>query len=304
AARRRAVLRHDLRRRDEAALAEDQGAHRGGDLVLLHPDVLGLAGDVSEARVLDEQPLRLRRLDLHGGVVLLGQPGNLPQARDLAAAGGERDGDQREAGQSTKQRGAHRGQHSRFSPLNPRTAAPTGSADRPRPPPARAPAGGGAGGGEKGGARVGGETHVAWRYVTPRRSMSTGTSQAITSSDRPKETARSGRTRSSSPFVLLLRRSSFTCPGSTLWKRFVWSMASASMNGTRRRSALPLVRSVGGTTATRTRPRVIRTPSSGRGCARPSMGTKAASANVGSTRTTCAYPSVSSKRPSGLPVAG
>ena len=50
--------------------------------------------------------------------------------------------------------------------------------------------------------------------------------------------------------------------GSTAWKRLVWSSPSAIMKGTRRRSAWALVRSSGGATATRMRPRVMRTPSS------------------------------------------
>ena len=57
------------------------------------------------------------------------------------------------------------------------------------------------------------------------------------------------------------------------------------MNGTRRRSALALVRSVAGATATRMRPLVIRTPSSGSGGGLPSSGTKSASEYCGCTRT-------------------
>ena len=56
----RAVLGDHLRRRDQARLAEDQRLHGGGDLVLLDPDVLGLARHVAEARVLDQEPLAAR----------------------------------------------------------------------------------------------------------------------------------------------------------------------------------------------------------------------------------------------------
>ena len=51
----------------------------GGDLVLLDPDVLGLAGDLAEARVLDQQPLRLGWSECDARVPLRGE------ARELAS---------------------------------------------------------------------------------------------------------------------------------------------------------------------------------------------------------------------------
>src|SRR5438093_86096 len=61
AAGRRAILRDDLGRRDDRALTADEGRERDRDLVVLDPDVLGLARHVTEPRVLDEEPARLGR---------------------------------------------------------------------------------------------------------------------------------------------------------------------------------------------------------------------------------------------------
>src|SRR5216684_3462903 len=127
-----AVLGHDLRRGDEARLAEHEGAHRGRDLVLLDPDVLGLAGHVGEARILDEQPLGLGRPDLHARIIDPGQAHHLAQAGPTA--GTEGNGDDNEGdGETWWHTDAHKpSEHSRFDRINPRPGAPTGSAARPR----------------------------------------------------------------------------------------------------------------------------------------------------------------------------
>ena len=82
--RRGAVLRYDLRRRDHARLPEDQALHGGGDLVLFDPDVLRLAGDLPEARVLDQEPLGLGRAEGDARIPLRGKTGQLAYA-DAAA---------------------------------------------------------------------------------------------------------------------------------------------------------------------------------------------------------------------------
>src|SRR5204862_3004221 len=58
----------DLGRRDDRALTADEGRERDRDLVVLDPDVLGLARHVTEPRVLDEEPARLGRLDRDRGL--------------------------------------------------------------------------------------------------------------------------------------------------------------------------------------------------------------------------------------------
>src|ERR1700730_1142438 len=131
ASRRGAVLGHDLRRGDEARLAEHEGAHRGRDLVLFDPDVLGLAGHVGEARILDEQPLGLGRLDFDARIIDPGQAHHLAQTGP--AAGTERDGDDDKGDDDAWwHTHAHKPpEHSRFDRINPRAGAPTGSAARP-----------------------------------------------------------------------------------------------------------------------------------------------------------------------------
>src|SRR6266508_1420 len=80
APRRRAVLGHDLRRREDALLAEDQRLQRERDLFLLDPGVFGLARHIPEARVLDEQPPGLGRTDGNAGIVLGRKSRQLAQA--------------------------------------------------------------------------------------------------------------------------------------------------------------------------------------------------------------------------------
>src|SRR5713101_1442783 len=89
-----AVLGDDLRGCDEARLAEHERAHGGRNLVLLDPDVLGLARDVREPRILDEQPLGLGRPDLDAWIIELRQAHQFAQAGP--AAGIQRDGDREE----------------------------------------------------------------------------------------------------------------------------------------------------------------------------------------------------------------
>src|SRR5712692_7760522 len=50
-------------RGDDRALAADERRERERDLVLLDPDVFGLARNVAEARILDEEPARLGGLE-------------------------------------------------------------------------------------------------------------------------------------------------------------------------------------------------------------------------------------------------
>src|SRR5438445_221271 len=91
AAGRRAVLGDDLGLRDDRGLAAQQRGDRGGDLVLLDPDVLGLARHVAEARILDEEPARLRGLDDDRGLA------GVADAEDLLRHGatGADDGEQK-----------------------------------------------------------------------------------------------------------------------------------------------------------------------------------------------------------------
>src|SRR5713101_10194813 len=103
-----AVLGDDLRGCDEARLAEHERAHGGRNLVLLDPDVLGLARDVREPRILDEQPLGLGRPDLDAWIIELRQAHQFAQAGP--AAGIQRDGDDHEDTDEAPPRGeAHRG---------------------------------------------------------------------------------------------------------------------------------------------------------------------------------------------------
>ena len=90
AAGRGAVSRHDLGRRDDRALAADQRGERRRHPVLLDPDELGFAGNVAEARVLDQEPARLGRLQVDRRLRLHGQ------SRDLAhrVAPGEKHDDE------------------------------------------------------------------------------------------------------------------------------------------------------------------------------------------------------------------
>src|SRR5438874_1296115 len=90
AAGRRAVLGDDLGLRDDRGLAAQQRGDRGRDLVLLDPDVLGLARHVAEARILDEEPARLRGLDDDRGLAGIADAENLLRH----GATGEGDGGQ------------------------------------------------------------------------------------------------------------------------------------------------------------------------------------------------------------------